>query len=166
MSRIYKTNPYYEIPSTTVKIVYDDDEQEFEGEELPIEELSLETLDQTYSHTEEEKIASTVKDEIVFYDYDNEVIDAPYNKINPNKVYGMAIKSRKAIEAVRDYFGPLGYIIPDDFDTEESGCWVWSDPDSDWLRVEEEIEEIEKRLEDYNKMLEVLEDIKKIKNRG
>ncbi|MBR3839531.1 MAG: hypothetical protein IKM20_00160 [Erysipelotrichales bacterium] len=58
MSRIYKTNPYYEIPSTTVKIVYDDDEQEFEGEELPIEELSLETLDQTYSHTEEEKIAS------------------------------------------------------------------------------------------------------------
>ena len=115
---------------------------------------------------EDEKLASSVKGEIVFYDYDNEVIDAPYNKINPNKVYGMAIKSRKAIEAVRDYFGPLGYIMPDDFDTEESGCWVWSDPDSDWLRVEEEIEEMEKRLEDYNKMLEVLEDIKKIKNRG
>ena len=58
MSRIYKTNPYYEIPSTTVKIVYDDDKPEFEGEELPIEELTIDTLAQTYGHAEEEKTTS------------------------------------------------------------------------------------------------------------
>jgi len=115
---------------------------------------------------ENEKIASSVKDEIIFYDYDNEVINAPYNEINPEKVFGMAIKSRKAIEAVTDYFYQYGSIMPDDFETEESGCWVWSDPDSDWLRVEEVKQELEERLESYNKMLKVLEDIKKIKNRG
>ena len=62
MSRIYKTNPYYEIPSTTVKIVYDDDEPEFEGEELPIEELSIETLSQTYGHAQEEIKAPSEKE--------------------------------------------------------------------------------------------------------
>ena len=115
---------------------------------------------------ENEKLASSLEGEIVFYTFDNKVIDVPYNKVNPNKVYGMAIKSRKAIEAVNDYFDQYGSIAPDDFETEESGCWVWSDKETGWFRVEEEIEEIEKKLEDYNKMLEVLKDIKKIKNRG
>lgn len=58
LSRIFKTNPYYEIPSTTVKIVYDDDEQVIEGEELPIEELSLDTLSKTVVHKEENQISS------------------------------------------------------------------------------------------------------------
>ena len=115
---------------------------------------------------ENEKTASGVKGEIIFYDYDNEEIKAPFNKINPNKVYGMVIKTRKAIEAVRDYFTPLGYIIPDDFDTEESGCWVWSDEEGEWLIVEEAKQEIEERLEDYNRMLKELENVKKIMNRG
>ena len=115
---------------------------------------------------ENEKMASNIKDEVIFYNRDNELIKAPYHKINPNKIYGMTIKSRKAIEAVRDYFEPLGYIIPDDFDTEESDCWVWSDPDSDWYSVELVKEEIENQLKNYNRMLKELENVKKIMNRG
>lgn len=57
MSRIYRTNPYYELPSTTVKIVYDDEvvEEEIVGEEFEIEELTLENLEQTYNKTKEEE---------------------------------------------------------------------------------------------------------------
>lgn len=49
LSRIYKTNPELEVPSTTVKIVYDD--EEIKGEELPIEELSLDDHNITVTHT-------------------------------------------------------------------------------------------------------------------
>lgn len=116
---------------------------------------------------ENEKIASSVKDEIIFYTFDNKVINAPFNKINPNRVYGMVIKSRKAIEAVRDYFESLDYIIPDNFDTKESGCWIWLESEeTDWIAVEVAKEEIENQLENYNRMLKELENVKKIMNRG
>lgn len=113
----------------------------------------------------EKKIAS-IENEVIFYNYQNKVIDAPFNTINPSVIYGMVIKSKKAMEIVKDYFEQYDSITPIDFETEEDGCWVWSDEKSDWLMVEKVKEEIEEKLEDYNRMLEELKNVKKIMNRG
>ena len=113
----------------------------------------------------EKKIAN-IENEVIFYNYKNEVINEPFNKINPNLVYSMIIKTKEAINVVKDYFEYHGSIIPDDFEEKISGCWVWSEEETDWKNVEEIKKDFEKRIEDYNRMLKELENVKKIMNRG